>query len=604
MKLKFLILIYVLCSYPIFGQTTTKIDSLLFELNVTNDSLKGSIYSKVAWYYHSLQKTDSVEVYAKKGIEFLSHNNDTKHLASLYRVLGLSYTIKSNYKLAINSFEKAISNYKKIKGYKEVTDCIFEEGTTYFYQGSYKKSLDNYFLALDDYEKTNDYKGVTSCLFGIGGVYFNLKEFDKALSYYQKGLDVANKEDINIEHRGIAYTNIASIFLEKNEMVEAMDNYNKAKTIFDKTNNNWYLAIVHENIGRLHIKRKNYTSAVESFKSSMDYYKLVGGKSGLLFISREIAEMFKSQNKRDSTLFYTKIAYLKAKEYGMYRELYSINNDLSIIYQDKGDCELALKHLNEKGTIQDSLYGIDLKKHISELDTKYETEKKEREIALLNKDITIKQQNAQQQQLYIFLLASTAIAFVILVIFLFSRIKYRKRLHVREKKEQALLLKQSELERDRSVAVKKAKEEENLRLKDEVAHKNRELVSLAINISDKNKALNDVLEYIKSNAESDSINEVRSVIKQNINLEDDWKKLQLHFNKVHPQFFNLLRGMYPKLSTLELKHCAYLKIDLSIKEISRILNISPKSVQMAHYRIKKKMDLETDTTLSSYLHSL
>ena len=99
----------------------------------------------------------------------------------------------------------------------------------------------------------------------------------------------------------------------------------------------------------------------------------------------------------------------------------------------------------------------------------------------------------------------------------------------------------------------------------------------------------------------EKVKELSRIVKNNLDNENDWERLKLHFEKVHPDFFNRLQKKHPTLTQHELKHCAYLKIKLSNKEIAALLNVSPKSMQMARYRLKKKMDLGADEDLLGFI---
>ena len=89
-----------------------------------------------------------------------------------------------------------------------------------------------------------------------------------------------------------------------------------------------------------------------------------------------------------------------------------------------------------------------------------------------------------------------------------------------------------------------------------------------------------------------------------LNVAGDWEKVTLHFEKIHPEFFAQLRHHSPALTPNELKQCAYVKLNLSNKEIAALLNIEAGSVKISHYRIKKKMGLEEGESLRSFILSI
>mgnify|MGYP001143508862 CR=1 FL=1 len=139
---------------------------------------------------------------------------------------------------------------------------------------------------------------------------------------------------------------------------------------------------------------------------------------------------------------------------------------------------------------------------------------------------------------------------------------------------------------------------------------NRELSMKAMEVYQKNQ----ILETIHSDLAKTSqltegetykrLSKVLRLIKDSLAFEDEWKNFVTHFEKVHPSFFSTLKNRCPQLTTEDLKHCAYIRIYLSNKEIAQLLNITPKSVITHHHRIKKKMVLSDDVKFADYIRSM
>ncbi len=152
-------------------------------------------------------------------------------------------------------------------------------------------------------------------------------------------------------------------------------------------------------------------------------------------------------------------------------------------------------------------------------------------------------------------------------------------------------------------------QEKELSLKQaEIDHKNRELASYTLFITQKNELLTQIsdslskLSRIAGTSLRDRIRKLQSYIDQNNDRESDWKQFQMHFQEVNPNFFKILREKYPELTQNELKHCAYVSMHLSVKDVANLLHVSPKAVEVARYRIKKKMALESrEDKLSDFL---
>jgi len=177
----------------------------------------------------------------------------------------------------------------------------------------------------------------------------------------------------------------------------------------------------------------------------------------------------------------------------------------------------------------------------------------------------------------------------------------------KEKGKQQLL--ENELALTKVENEQKRQKEKLQFLEKEVLLKNKELTTSIILNSQHNevlKKINSVIDEIGSNSskKKSGISTIKKLIRSNTNLENNWDDFKLHFENVHPDFFINLGQSHPTLSQTDNKHCAYIRMKLNTKEIARLLGISPTSVQMARFRLKKKMDLGKETDLRNYIQNI
>jgi DNA-binding CsgD family transcriptional regulator len=101
--------------------------------------------------------------------------------------------------------------------------------------------------------------------------------------------------------------------------------------------------------------------------------------------------------------------------------------------------------------------------------------------------------------------------------------------------------------------------------------------------------------------------ELKKIIKsisEDDNMDREWENFALHFDKVHSDFISALKEKHPGLSNNEVKLCAYLRMNLSTKEIAQLMNISVRGVEVSRYRLRKKIELATEVSLFDYLISI
>jgi DNA-binding CsgD family transcriptional regulator len=91
------------------------------------------------------------------------------------------------------------------------------------------------------------------------------------------------------------------------------------------------------------------------------------------------------------------------------------------------------------------------------------------------------------------------------------------------------------------------------------------------------------------------------LIDRNISSENDWNIFETHFDQAHENFFRRLKEAYPDLTPSDLKLCAYLRLNLTSKEIAPLLNISLRGVEVRRYRLRKRLRMKTEENLINFL---
>lgn len=172
-----------------------------------------------------------------------------------------------------------------------------------------------------------------------------------------------------------------------------------------------------------------------------------------------------------------------------------------------------------------------------------------------------------------------------------------------QKKQESLIKKnRKELERRELEKKERIAQIQTEKLQNEIENKNRELAISTMSLVKKNKFLSSLKSQLKEVPNKDR--NIRSVIReidQNINSEDDWKFFEDAFNNADKDFLKRIKSKHDSLTNNDLRLCAYLRLNLSSKEIAPLLNISVKSVEMKRYRLRKKFDLPHHDNLIDYI---
>lgn len=149
------------------------------------------------------------------------------------------------------------------------------------------------------------------------------------------------------------------------------------------------------------------------------------------------------------------------------------------------------------------------------------------------------------------------------------------------------------------------------KLQAELDSKNRELSNSAMSLAYKNELLqklsDELLKIKDENGKklpTEQINKVQKVINEGMNDERDWNLFEKSFNEAHENFFKKLKAQHPELVPNDLKLCAYLRMNMSSKELSSLLNISLRGVEIRRYRLRKKLNIPHDKNLVEFLIEL
>lgn len=174
------------------------------------------------------------------------------------------------------------------------------------------------------------------------------------------------------------------------------------------------------------------------------------------------------------------------------------------------------------------------------------------------------------------------------------------------RKQRRVLLKQKEKE----LEIKQLENEQqlmhykNLDLQKDIESKNRELGMSAMNLVKRNELLGTIKKDLGTAKNLEDVGKVVKMINKNLNTTDDWKLFEEAFNNTDKDFIKKLKESHPNLTSNDLRLCTYLRLNLSSKEIAPLLNISLRSVEVKRYRLRKKMNLPHEASLTNYILGL
>ena len=440
--------------------------------------------------------------------------------------------------------------------------------------------------------------------------HIDLNNLDQAENYFWKAEEYKSQSK---KEKASDQNLIGEINRLKNKSNNAIDNFSNAISINKQIDNFEGLAMNYNNLGLVYLELQNYTTAEKYLNTSLRIIDSLDLKNRKVAIDISYGRLYQAQKK-----------YLIAIDY--FKN--TINNDLqnhsdktellrdahkglSQCFDEINDSKNALKHYKEYQVYNQKIFDREKQSSIFERQILIEKERHKEELKLISERSYIEKKN---NRIYFALLCVGIVLLSLVILLLRLRNKsMRQKVKLAESnnKIQQLEIATSKATNERLQGEIREKEQlvkieelEFQKLKDEIDFKNRELTSFSIHICNKNEILTEIDSQIKSIEDwgkNQKLKELTMLIKQNLQFDQDWDIFKMHFIEVHPDFFKTIIDKFPDLTNDDLKLCAYLKLQLSSKEIARLLNIESAAVNKRRNRIRKKLDIGSSIDLHEFM---
>lgn len=513
--------------------------------------------------------------YAKKALEIYERYGHVDQIKALNSI-GNIYFENKIYLLALDSYYKSLRAAEDFKDQSAIGYCYSDIGNINFHQGNYEVAHDFYQKAIVIFKKIEEQEGVAVSSNNIGLVFQEQKNYDKALEYFFMSLNI-RKDNHTAGRIAHSYSLISDCYLRQNMIKLSLNYLDKSIELYQDDKDDKMLAEMYYTKSTILYNEK---VLAESMKYAEEALKLFTGIKHNNFITKchiLLSQIyFRSNNftkAHSEALISQKHAYA-SKDFSLTMDVY---NQLSEIEIKRGNYRKALDYLKYYITYKDSLTTNTNNSKISNLKLSILTFNKEKENELLKKDV------GYNKRIRNFFFIGLIIFFVLAAMLFYQivqKIKANRKLRESKQRETKLL---------------------NL----ELETRNRELASKTINRLKRESAIKKVIEEMKqlrlskvSNQKlvNTYVNELEKVIHDNI-----WDEFRIRFEKVHKDFYTKITEKHPNLSQTDLKLAAFLRLNMSTKEIASITNKELSSIDVARSRLRKKLNLSREDNLVGYL---
>ena len=511
---------------------------------LNHELIAATLIYNIGLLYQEQGNYDSALIINEKAAKIFLFHNDSLKYASCLDLFSSIHNEKGNYFLNLKYAIEAADLFHKYGDELREADALVKIGQGYAVQKAYRYSIDYYNSAIKLYRKHNDMIWENYTIQKVALAYISMNNLIKADSVIEYSLQLSDSLGA-VQVLSEGYTIKGDIFFEKGDYVQALDYFKKALITNEDAADSTFIATTQISIGRCYHQLGFLDKAMNAYLDVLP-----------ISLKMDVKE-----------------------------NLQAIYANLSDLNEQKGNRNLAFEYYKKYVGVKDSIYHYEKSRQFADMQTKYDTERKEKEIALQNQTITILEQKSEIQKLIRMRLIVT-IGVVILFFLLGFYVHW-------------LRMKKNKLKQ----------EIENERLMYELDLKKRELATHTLHIIQKNELLenlqNKVSELEKNDAgQGIAYREISRLINTNRFIERDWNNFKSTFEQVHPDFFTRLNSLFSSISANELRMAAMMKMNLNSKEMAAILNITPESVKKARYRMRKKFKLEAESNVQEYLIKL
>jgi tetratricopeptide (TPR) repeat protein len=459
-------------------------------------------------------------------------------------------------------------------------------------EGNYSEAF-QYAIKMIEKVETIDDKQLLFKIFNLmGTLYSYIQNYNGAESYYERAAEYVSPEQIEYDQ---LYNNKYRILFLKGEIQTAVQAFERMIPVLEAKQDTASLITFYLNLGACYSVNQEINKAFQCFRASMELANTIDNDKFKTAIYQNLGNCHYSIKDYKRSFQYLSKAKELAHKNNNLEQLSYVLHSLSTLFDEQNKIDSAYYYLRKYEILKDRLNNHPKMAEVYQSYVSVLTESSESKLKIAKNELSLR--NKQYAITVI-----SAIAIIITVVFLLIILYQKKR-----SAQQKTLLKEIE-NKDLSVRLQYQNEFrklQNEKLEDQL----REINSYSLLLLNKNHLLQQILDIVAQyTGNKEKIGEIfrkiKTMVKNNQHTDEEWDDFILHFEKVHPRFFEKLLIKYPELTKNDLKLCAYIRIGMSMKQIAQMLNIFPDSVKTNRYRLRKKFNLSDNENLDDFIRSV
>ncbi len=491
---------------------------------------------------------------------------------------------------ALVLFQKSHDSYLEEKDTVKAVFSLIEKSLIYANRAQYANSYNVLWNALILTDNTNDM--TKSFVYKqLGSIYNYFKREDKSLEYLKKALEI---HKVLAKENKISTTGLVPYYFSISISYRELGKIELAKTYLDSCY--LYFSKKKPSVSEsfLEFEKANILASQNKNLEALDIFERIypwfqeNRPSYLVLFYKFWADVYFNLNQIDKSETLYKKALNASSEYKSHLDFTPlIYEKLTELYLKQNNYKNAFKNLQAAKNLDAKFFDSRSPNNqlLLEIRDEYKLEKERQQKRINEQHLKQLEQEDEIQNLQRSILLVSVI-FIIIIGYI-----YIKNLRSKHKSEKQLIRRNKELE------VKKTKELLEL--------KNKELAASALQLIEKDEFMKNLKTKIREGKPTIKKSELNKILRSaSVNNTNSWDQFKMRFIEVNREFYDKIFEKYPNLSQSDQKICALIKLNMSSKEMSRLLGISVESVHTSRHRIRKKMNLSRNVNLEDYINLL
>jgi tetratricopeptide (TPR) repeat protein len=477
--------------------------------------------------------------------------------------------------------------------------CLQQMGQVCFYLGNYPKALDYHLKADKIFRETNNNEQLARNLNDMGLVYYQNRQIPVARKQYDEALSIYYKAG-NREGLADTYAKIGHLYEKQKQVDSAFYFQRLALHQCREAKQQSVVAKIYENIGSIYEDLENYDSAWYYFNHSLDLYNKVNDQVAGIEVINNLGDIYRKTGRYHEAIDESNKALARANAVNDLYQKGAAYRDLGKAWHLLGQQDSAYFYIDLSRRATIDLYSLENNRQTAFLSVLFDIDKKNEEIVQLENTRNIT------------LIVTTAVVIVIVLLVVLGWVTFsRQRLKIRNEqmlseRNRHIFETQKELMQV-ELANRQLQED---KLMEELEIRKKGLTSYTLHIIQKNQSLEDLrnkLELLIRDDKRDQKKQLQQLIhqiNQNFNHDQYWNEFRETFEQIHQPFFDNLKKYSDDLTGNDLRMLSLIKLNMASKDMATLLGISQDSLRVSRYRLKKKLNLGQDESLTGFVQGL